>query len=139
MRIQFYRPPPTMIACLVVSSILAGVVQAHHSPAVFDRTRTISLNGTITSFSWSNPHSWIHMNVTDESGDTATWTVEMNPATILARGGWRRNSLQPGDEVTVIVHPLRSDERGGQFIAVTLPDGSTLGEVPAVLGESPER
>ncbi len=137
MRFHLYRP--AMMGCLVVLSILAGTIQAHHSPAVFDRTRSISLEGVITSFSWSNPHSWIHLNVTTESGDVEAWTVEMNPATILARGGWRRNSLQPGDEVTVFVHPLRSDERGGQFIAVTLPDSSTLGEVPAVLGESPQR
>jgi hypothetical protein len=113
----------------------AGSAVAHHSPAVFDRSRTMTLEGVVTQFSWSNPHSWIHIDVTNDDGEVQNWTIEMNPATLLARGGWRRNSVQPGDSVSVLVHPLRRpDERGGQFVSITLPDGQVLGEVPAVLG-----
>lgn len=131
--------PVLMVTALCSVSLFAAATLAHHSPAVFDRTRMITIEGVVTTFSWSNPHSWIHLDVADENGDVSNWTVEMNPATILARGGWRRNTLQPGDEVTVIVYPLRENEPGGQFISLTLPDGTTMGEVPAVLGGSQQR
>jgi hypothetical protein len=107
---------------------------AHHSPAVFDRSQRVTVTGTVREFTWQNPHSWIHLDVADDASETTSWTVEMNPATLLARGGWRASSLKPGDEISVIVHPLRNGERGGQFISVTLPDGKVLGEVPAELG-----
>jgi hypothetical protein len=123
----------------IVGLLLATSAGAHHSPAVFDRTQTRTLEGVVTNFSWSNPHSWIHVDVTGEDGSVENWTIEMNPATILARGGWRRNSVEPGDRVTVHVHPLRTDERGGQFVALTKEDGTALGEVPALLGETPQR
>jgi hypothetical protein len=133
------RLPALIVTALGIASLLAAAALAHHSPAVFDRTRMITIEGVVTAFSWSNPHSWIHLDVTDENDVVSNWTVEMNPATILARGGWRRNTLQAGDEISVIVYPLRENEPGGQFISLTLPDGSTMGEVPAVLGDAPQR
>jgi hypothetical protein len=54
----------------------------------------------------------------------------MNPASHLAREGWRSSTLKKGDKITVVVYPLRNDEKGGQYISVTLPDGKKLGERP---------
>jgi hypothetical protein len=135
---------PKLLPVLIVSTplslaLVTAIAVAHHSPAVFERTRIITIEGVVTTFSWSNPHSWIHMDVTDDDGNVHNWAVEMNPATILARGGWRRTTLQPGDEITVIVYQTRDDEPGGRFISLTLPDGSTMGEVPAMLGDAPQR
>ena len=101
---------------------------AHHSPAVFDRTREITLVGIVTEFRWSNPHCWIHLDVADAAGATAAWSVEMNPASLLARNGWTSKTIQPGDTVEVRVHPLRNDEKGGQYISVKLPSGVAMDE-----------
>ena len=114
-----------LTALLVVGSALA-----HHSPIVFDRTKQVTLMGTVTEFRWGNPHSWIHIDVTDADGKVANWGIEMNPASHLARDGWRSTTLKRGDQVSIVVFPLRNDEKGGQYISVTLPDGKKLGERP---------
>jgi hypothetical protein len=107
--------------------LAAGSALAHHSPIVFDRTRQITLDGVVTEFRWANPHSWIHVDVTDGDGKVTSWSVEMDPASHLARQGWRASTVKTGDKITVVVHPLRNDEKGGQYLAVTLPDGTKLG------------
>ena len=108
--------------------LAADVTFGHHSPAVFDRSRQVTISGVVREFRWGNPHSWIHLDVADDEGNIATWSVEMNPATMLGRNGWTRRTLGPGDRVEVKVHPLRNDEKGGQYISVTLPDGKTMDE-----------
>ena len=108
----------------------AGPALAHHSYAMFDRDKELKLPGTIKSFGWTNPHSWIEINVANASGGVDTWGVECNSPNNLARMGWKSTSLQPGDKVTISIHPLRSGEHGGSFMYITYPDGHTLGEVP---------
>ena len=71
-------------ALLVMSAALA-----HHSPIVFDRTRTVELTGVVTEFRWGNPHSWIHIDVADADGKVGNWSIEMDPASHLAREGWQ--------------------------------------------------
>jgi len=72
--------------------------------------------------------------VKDERGEVASWGVEMNPANNLAREGWRASTLKPGDKVTIVVHPLRNNEKGGQYLSIKLPDGTALGDQgPGVL------
>lgn len=100
---------------------------AHHSPAVFDRTQEVTISGIVQEFRWGNPHSWIHLAV-DKDGAMETWSVEMDPASHLARRGWRSTTLEAGDAVEVLVHPLRNDEKGGQYISVTLPDGKIMSD-----------
>ena len=115
---------------LAALSLYAGASLAHHSPIVFDRTREITIVGTVTEFKWSSPHAWIHLDVTDAQGHIDNWGVEMDPATNLARAGWRSTTVKPGDKVSIVVHPLRNDEKGGQYISITLADGSKLGQKP---------
>jgi hypothetical protein len=117
-------------ASLAASLLLATAALAHHSPIVFDRTREVTIEGTVTEFKWSSPHSWIHVDVKDEKGAVANWGIEMNPASLLARSGWRATTVKPGDKVAVTIHPLRNDEKGGQYISIKLPDGKTLDEKP---------
>jgi hypothetical protein len=108
--------------------LVATTAFAHHSPIVFDRTKQVTLTGTVTEFRWGNPHSWIHIDVADAAGKVANWGIEMDPASHLARAGWRASTLKPGDKVSVVVYPLRNDEKGGQYRSITLPDGKKLGE-----------
>jgi hypothetical protein len=112
------------------AALAAGTAAAHHSPVVFDRTKQVTIVGVVTEFKWMSPHSWIHLDVTDEDGNVSSWGVEMNPAPMLARSGWRSTTLKPGDKVSILVYPLRNDEKGGQYISITLPDGRVLGERP---------
>jgi len=110
--------------------LIVGTAFAHHSPIVFDRTKQVTLTGVVTEFRWGNPHSWIHIDVTDKDGKVGNWGIEMDPASHLAREGWKSTTLKPGDKVSVVVFPLRNDEKGGQYISVTLPDGTKLGRAP---------
>lgn len=107
---------------------MAGSAAAHHSPAVFDRSKEIKLVGVVKEFKWSNPHSWIELDVRNEKGVVETWGVEMNPPSYLIKAGWKRTSIKAGDEVTVMVFPLRNGEKGGQFRSITLANGQVLGE-----------
>ena len=117
------------LAALGLAALLVvGTALAHHSPIVFDRTEQVTLTGVVTEFRWGNPHSWIHVDVADADGKVANWGIEMNPASHLAREGWRSTTLKAGDKITVVVFPLRNDEKGGQYISVTLPDGKKLGQ-----------
>jgi hypothetical protein len=112
------------------ATLLLGAVAAlaHHSPAVFDRSQQITISGVVKEFRWGNPHSWIHLDVAAEEGRTGTWSVEMDPASLLGRNGWTARTIQPGDEVEVKIYPLRNDEKGGQYISIKLPNGKSMDE-----------
>jgi hypothetical protein len=114
---------------MLVAGILFGSAmsaRAHHSGAGVDRTKTVTITGIVKDFRWTNPHSWIDLEVTDAKG-TALWSVEMNPPPFLIRAGWKSSTLKAGDKVSVTVNPIRTGEPGGIFVSVTLPDGRVLG------------
>jgi hypothetical protein len=120
----------------VMAVALAAPVFAHHSPAAFDRTKKVTLVGTVKEFRWQNPHTWIEVEVPDEKdkGKLVVWGVELTSPTYLIRAGWKSNIIKPGDKVTVVVNPVRSGEPSGIFVSMTLPDGRELLERPARLG-----
>ena len=99
---------------------------AHHSFAVFDRARQVTISGVIKEFQWTNPHSWIQLLVTDKEGNTQECSLEGGSPSILVRNGWKRVSLAPGDRVTVLIYPLKTGEPGGSFLEVHKADGSVL-------------
>lgn len=99
---------------------------AHHSFAMFDMTKDVTLEGMIKTFKWTNPHAWIEIDVPQEDGNVKMWAVEMTSPNNLARQGWKRSTLKPGDKVTMIVHPLRDGNAGGSFVSVTLADGTVM-------------
>jgi hypothetical protein len=101
---------------------------AHHSFAMFDSQKEIVINGTIKEFQWTNPHSWIQINVPDANGGMKEWSIEGATPNGLARQGWRSTSLKPGDKVSIQIHPMKNGSAGGSLIAVTLPDGTKLGD-----------
>jgi hypothetical protein len=110
--------------------VAAGLAEAHHSAAGIDRTKSVELVGTVKQFGWTNPHSWMEVDVPDQKGGTVTWKVEMTSPAYLVRAGWKSTTLKPGDEVKVSVRPLRDGTPGGLFVSVTLADGRTLTERP---------
>ena len=110
------------IAC----AICAIPAAAHHSFAMFDAGKLVTVAGTVKEFQWTNPHAFIVMMVPNSDGHAEQWSVEMGGPGGLARQGWVPKTLRPGMNVSVVMHPLR-DGHGGQFLAVTLPDGTQLG------------
>ena len=100
---------------------------AHHSFAMFDAEKKITLEGTVKEFQWTNPHSWILMTVNNDKGQAEQWAIEMGGPAGLARQGWVPKTLTPGMKVKTVIHPLRDGNNGGQFMAITLPDGTLMG------------
>ncbi len=101
---------------------------AHHSFAMFDQTKQVSVKGKVTEFQWTNPHAFIHVAVQD-GATNEVWEVELNSPNNLKRQGWNSGSVKVGDQVTIVINPLRDTaHKGGLFVAVTLPDGTVLGD-----------
>lgn len=104
----------------------ATALLAHHSYAMFDFQKTVDVKGTVKEFHYQNPHSWIVLVPQAGSRNTAEMTIEANGPGYLARSGWKRASLKPGDVVTVSINPLRDGSPGGSLIKVTFGDGRQL-------------
>lgn len=120
---------PAAIAATV--ALYAPSALAHHSFAMFDAEKTKTLEGTVKEFQWTNPHSWILLMVDNAQGQAEQWAIEMGGPAGLARQGWVPKTLAPGMKVKTVIHPLRDGNNGGQFMAVTLPDGTQMGNVNA--------
>jgi len=103
---------------------------AHHSMAGYERTKTVTVTGTVKQFKWANPHSWIEFEAPNDKGGVTVWNAEMTAPGVLARAGWKSTILKPGDKVTIVGRPLLTGEPGLLFVSVTLPDGRTLTERP---------
>ena len=116
---------PRLALAAVLLAPLPAV--AHHSYSMFDMRKTVALEATVVRFKWQNPHAFIELDAAGRGG-TERWAIEMTSPNNLTQDGWRRTSLKPGDRITVWVHPLRSGARGGSYVGVRLPNGTTLGE-----------
>jgi hypothetical protein len=91
-----------LILALACGLFLAGnPVFAHHSTAEYDMTSLISVKGTVTQFEWTNPHAYIHIGAKDDKGNTIEWTAEMASLGMLSRVNWKRDTVKPGDEITI--------------------------------------
>ena len=113
---------------IVAVAGLAVPALAHHSFAMFDAEKTLTMTGTVKEFEWTNPHVWLRVIVADDKGMPRQWALEMGAPGQQARVGWHPDSVKPGDSVTVTIHPLKDGSRGGQFMRAVLPNGQTLGD-----------
>jgi hypothetical protein len=112
-------------------------VLAHHSYAMFDRSKEVVIEGTVRELQWTNPHSWLVVDVKDTIGSGSTaWQIELGPPGTLARAGWSRTLFHPGDKVKVKMHPLRDGRAGGGVMLVVGPDGR---EYSDIVGPTPGR
>jgi hypothetical protein len=115
------------VAGIAAVAVYAVPAVAHHSFAMFDASKTVTLEGSVKEFQWTNPHAWIVLNVANQQGQAEQWAIELNGPSGLARDGWKPKTLTPGMSVSVTIHPLRDGTNGGQFLNVKLPDGSQMG------------
>ena len=112
------------VATALSAALLAPAALAHHSFAMFDHKKVQKVAGTIKEFEYINPHAWLHIVTVDQR--PVTWSFEMGGTGQLTRDGWKRDSVKPGDRVTVEFHPLIDGSHGGQFLEVTFADGRQM-------------
>src|SRR5262245_45401448 len=113
------------LVCLSVAMItIATTALAHHSFAVYDHTRSLTLKGKVTRWQWSNPHAYLDIDV-QEGAAVKHYTLEGTSINMLQRLGWRSNMIKAGDEVKVVFAPLLNGEPAGLLLEITLPSGET--------------
>ncbi|HEX5045863.1 MAG TPA: DUF6152 family protein [Gammaproteobacteria bacterium] len=121
-----------------LAAVAAGAARpaaAHHSAAMFDAAKSVTLAGTVKEFQWMSPHCWIQLLVADPAKPDAPpveWGIEMDNPLGLSRHGWKPGSLRPGDKIVVVARPLRDGNPGGQVVSVTTADGKPIGNTAEV-------
>ena len=113
-------------AALALAIGAATAAQAHHSYAMFDRAKTISISGTVYAWEMVNPHSYLWVLVKPETGKEQNWGLEGGGVAALVRSGVTKSMVKPGEKVVVDLHPLRDGRTGGQLVKVTLSDGRVI-------------
>lgn len=120
-----------VLATLIPGAVLvAPPALAHHSFAMFDNSRSITLHGKVTSFAFTNPHGYLDIDADQASGQGKHFTLEMTSPNMMTRLGWTSRTIKAGDVVKVVVAPLRDGRNGGLVLEVTLPSGKVM--VPGV-------
>ena len=116
-----------VITATAVLLAMAVPAAAHHSfAAEFDGDRPVTLKGTVTKMDWVNPHSWIYVDVKDQSGKVVNWRFEMGPVNALLRMGWRKDSIPAGTAVEIQGYRAKSGQPVANAKQVKLPDGREL-------------
>ena len=114
---------------LIVAGLMAGgtsLAVAPHSAAVFDASQQKVISGTVKKFDYSNPHTWVWLDVPNDQGGVDTWGVEGMSPNYLNRRGWTRTTLKPGDKLTITIRPMKNGEKGGMWVTAKRPDGEVL-------------
>lgn len=111
---------------LLLFSLTLATYGHHGIVAWFDMSGSITLKGTVTSFEWTNPHCYIYFDATDEKGANEKWTAEMGGVPMLGRAGWRRETVKPGDQITLIGKPAKDGKRSIQLDKAVLANGQEL-------------
>lgn len=118
-----YSPALAIMTALVA----APAAEAHHSFAMFDMAKQVTVKGTVKKFQWTNPHAYIQLVAKDSSGKDVEWSMEMGAPMYLYARGWRPSSLKAGMQVSVTLNPLRNGKAGGVVRDVTTADGKPIG------------
>jgi len=112
----------TTLALLIV----CGQASAHHGSSNYDMSKSVSVKGTVTEFAFMNPHSAIHLEAKDDKGNAEKWLIEGDSPNNLARAGWTRDSLKPGDQVTIVGNRLKDGSKVMRLQKVIFADGKVL-------------
>jgi len=116
-------------AFALVMMALVASPRAHHSFAMFDMNKSVTYEGRVVEYRWTNPHTHIILQVPSSAKDTTTvgtWDVEGGSTNIMTRQGWNRATYKPDDPITVVGHPMRDGSKGISLFYVVRPDGTRL-------------
>jgi hypothetical protein len=114
--------PGVMLALLIA----CAPASAHHGSANYDMSKSVSVKGTVTQFDFINPHSAIHLEAKDDKGNGEPWLIEADSPNNLARAGWTRESLKPGDQVTIVGNRLKDGSKVMRLQKIIFSDGKEL-------------
>jgi hypothetical protein len=114
----------TLRAALLLGTLAIAVpALAHHSFAMFDFSKTLTVKGSVTEFRWTNPHVALLVQLDAKPGTPPeVWSMELTSPGNLTRGGWTRHSFKPGDRIELVFNPLRDGRHGGAFSQATFLD-----------------
>ena|SRR5579863_617572 len=115
-----------VLGAMLALLIAGGQVSAHHGSANYDMSKSVSVKGTVTQFDFINPHSAIHLEAKDDKGNAEPWLIEADSPNNLARAGWTRESLKPGDQITIVGNRLKDGSKVMRLQKVILSDGKEL-------------
>jgi hypothetical protein len=112
---------------VITAFALSVPASAHHSFAMFDATKNVTVQGAVKEFEWTNPHSWLRVMVMDQkTGKPVMWAFELSSPARLTTMGMHADTVKAGDVVSVTFHPMKDGTRGGQFVQATLPSGKQV-------------
>jgi len=118
----------TVLAAAIALSV-SSPAWSHHSHAMFDHDKVVTISGTVTEWVFRNPHVFLYVNVTSDSGETVKYSVEMSNITNMIKVGFSPTTFKSGDKVTVELHPLADGRPGGNYIVATSSDGKQFGRI----------
>ena len=124
---------PVRMSFAMVGLMLAAVTsfsaRAHHSFGFYDMQKTVEVRGTVRKFEWSNPHSWLFIEVSSATGPI-TYGFEMQSVGEMLRRGWAKNSVKPGDRITVSFHPMKDGSPNGLLVSAKGENDKLIGKPP---------
>ena len=100
-------------AAVLVVLAIASAVEAHHGSADYDVSREVTVDGTVTQWRWSSPHTWVSLRATRSNGSTEEWSGEGPPLQWAEARGWSKATLKPGESVRLVMYPSRREPRSG--------------------------
>ena len=115
-----------VLGVTLAALIACGPVSAHHGSSNYDLSKSVSVKGTVTQFEFMNPHSAIHLEAKDDKGNAEQWLIEADSPNNLARAGWTRDSLKPGDLVTIVGNRLKDGSKVMRLQKIIFADGKEL-------------
>ena len=110
----------------LILALGSSAALAHHSFAMFDNSKSVTIEGTVKEFQWTNPHSWVQLMVKDAAGKETEWSIEGGSPNGLSRQGWKRTAIKAGDKAKVIIHPMKDGAPGGSLVEISI-DGVKVG------------
>ena len=117
-----FKPGAVLVSLLAAASL----VSAHHSAAAFDAGTQKVISGTVQRFNWTNPHTWVWLDVPNEQGGVDTWGIEGMSPNYLARRGWTKSTVKPGDKLSITIRPMKDGQKGGMWMSAKRPNGEVL-------------
>jgi hypothetical protein len=116
-----------MVFALAVGVLIVSIpLFAHHGNAAFENEKKLTMKGTVTEWFWANPHCFIQFDVKDDNGQVVHWVVETSAPPSMINSGWTKQTLKPGDQITVTVLPVKNGRPVGRVAEVVLPNGQRL-------------
>jgi uncharacterized protein YdeI (BOF family) len=120
------RKFPLLTALATTLALFSAPALAHHSTAEYDMTTQSAVKGTVTQFEWTNPHAYIHIQVKDANGVAVEWTAELASLGMLSRVNWRRDTVKPGDEITIYGNRAKNGKTLMRLDKISFANGQEL-------------